>query len=341
MEEQIRRIEKEALKKIDEASGFEALKEIKVRYLGKKGEITRVLRGMGRLDPAERPKVGRVVNGVKEGLEGALKRKEEELKEEAREGAYGRESLDVTLPGVPLGQGHPHPITLVMEEIKEIFMGMGFKIEDGPEVETDYYNFEALNIPRDHPARDMQDSFYMTEDLLLRTHTSPVQARVMEKKAPELPIRVIVPGKVYRRDDDATHSFMFHQVEGLAVDRKVSLSDLKGTLLSFARQMFGPDQKIRLRPSYFPFTEPSAEVDISCVICSGQGCRVCSNTGWLEILGSGMVHPRVFEMSGYDPEQVTGFAFGMGVERIAMLKYGIDDLRMFYVNDMRMLKQFR
>jgi phenylalanyl-tRNA synthetase alpha chain len=341
VQEQLKQIADGALKKIGSAGNFEELKEIKVHYLGKKGEITKVLRGMGQLDPAMRPLIGSIVNEVKEQLEKALKDKEQALKEKGRESAYVREALDVTLPGIPVRQGHPHPISLVMEEIKEIFMGMGYKIEDGPEVETDYYNFEALNIPRDHPARDMQDSFYMTEDLLLRTHTSPVQARVMERLVPELPIRVIVPGKVYRRDDDATHSPMFHQVEGLAVDKKISLSDLKGTLLSFARQMFGPRQKIRLRPSYFPFTEPSAEVDISCVMCSGNGCRVCGRTGWLEILGSGMVHPRVFEMSGYDPGEVTGFAFGMGVERVAMLKYGIDDLRIFYVNDMRMLRQFR
>ncbi len=341
MQEQLKEIADKALKKIESAGNFAELKVIKVHYLGKKGEITKVLRGMGQLDPSMRPLIGSTVNEVKEQLEKALTDKEQSLKEKGRESAYVREALDVTLPGIPIRQGHPHPISLVMEEIKEIFMGMGYKIEDGPEVETDYYNFEALNIPRDHPARDMQDSFYMTEDLLLRTHTSPVQARVMERQVPELPIRVIVPGKVYRRDDDATHSPMFHQVEGLAVDKKISLSDLKGTLLSFARQMFGPRQKIRLRPSYFPFTEPSAEVDISCVMCSGQGCRVCGGTGWLEILGSGMVHPRVFEMSGYDPGEVTGFAFGMGVERVAMLKYGIDDLRMFYVNDMRMLRQFR
>lgn len=341
MQEALRKMKEAAHQRIVKAADSAELKEIKVQYLGKKGEITRILRGMGQLDPKERPIVGNIANQVKENLVQALRDREEILKDEARQAEYTRESLDVTLPGVPLRQGHPHPITLIMEEVKGIFMGMGFRVEDGPELETDYYNFAALNIPRDHPARDMQDSFYLTEELLLRTHTSPVQARVMEKMVPELPIRVIVPGKVYRRDDDATHSFMFHQVEGLAVDKKISLSDLKGTLLSFARQMFGPEQKIRLRPSYFPFTEPSAEVDISCVMCKGRGCRVCGSTGWLEILGAGMVHPRVFRMSGYDPEAVTGFAFGMGVERVAMLKYGIDDLRMFYVNDLRMLRQFR
>jgi phenylalanyl-tRNA synthetase alpha chain len=341
MQEQLRKMEEEALQRIRRAAGFAELKEIRVQYLGKKGEITQILRGMAGLSPDERPQVGNVANQVKEELVRALREREDTLKEEERQADYIREALDVTLPGIPLRQGHPHPITLVMEEIKGIFMGMGFRVVDGPELETDYYNFEALNIPKDHPARDMQDSFYLAEELLLRTHTSPVQARVMEMLVPELPIRVIVPGKVYRRDDDATHSFMFHQVEGLAVDRKISLSDLKGTLLSFARQMFGPKQKVRLRPSYFPFTEPSAEVDISCVMCDGQGCRVCGSTGWLEILGSGMVHPRVFQMSGYDPDEVTGFAFGMGVERVAMLKYGIDDLRMFYVNDLRMLRQFR
>ncbi len=250
------------------------------------------------------------------------------------------ERLDVTMPGIPQPLGHLHPLTLVMDEIAEIFLGMGFNIAEGPEVETDYYNFEALNIPKDHPARDMQDSFYFGSDILLRTHTSPVQVHTMVKTAPNVPVRIIAPGKVYRRDDDATHSPMFHQVEGLAIDRNISLSDLKGTLLLFVRQMFGAHQQVRLRPSFFPFTEPSAEVDMSCVICAGKGCRVCKETGWLEILGAGMVHPRVLEMSGYDPEEYTGYAFGMGVERIAMLKYGIDDLRLFFKNDLRMLRQF-
>ncbi len=341
MQDQLKKIEVNALKEIEMTGSFDELSELKVRYLGKKGAMTKVLRGMGQLSPEERPLIGNIANKIKDKLETALKEKEFLLKEKEREEIYVKEKIDVTLPGVSSQQGQLHPITLVLNEIKEIFLGMGYIIEEGPEVETDYYNFEALNIPKDHPARDMQDSFYLTEELLLRTHTSPMQARVMEKIAPKLPVRVIVPGKVYRRDDDATHSPMFHQVEGLAIDKNISLSDLKGTLLSFAQQMFGSDKEVRLRPSYFPFTEPSAEVDISCVMCSGKGCRVCSNTGWLEILGSGMVHPRVLEMSGYNPKEVMGFAFGMGVERIAMLKYGIDDLRLFYVNDLRMLKQFK
>lgn len=228
-----------------------------------------------------------------------------------------------------------------MDEIAEIFLGMGFTVAEGPEVETDYYNFEALNLPKDHPAREMQDSFYFTPDMLLRTHTSPVQVHTMEKMAPQVPVRIIAPGKVYRRDDDATHSPMFHQVEGLVIDHHISLADLKGTLLLFAQQMFGPHQQVRLRPSFFPFTEPSAEVDITCMVCNGKGCRTCKDTGWIEILGSGMVHPRVLEMSGYDPEEYTGFAFGMGVERIAMLKYGVDDLRLFFLNDLRLARQFR
>jgi len=252
----------------------------------------------------------------------------------------GEDRIDVTLPGRPVELGQKHPLTMINDEIKDIFLGLGFQIAYGPEIETDYYNFEALNMPEDHPARDMQDSYYITPQLLLRTHTSPVQIRAMEKQAPKLPVRIIAPGKVYRRDDDATHSPMFHQCEGLVVDTDITFADLKGTLLLFAREMFGPEQKIRLRPSYFPFTEPSAEVDISCIMCGGLGCRVCSSTGWLEILGSGMVHPNVLEVSGYDPRSVTGFAFGMGVERIAMLKYGIGDLRHFFSNDLRFLKQF-
>ncbi len=340
MQEQLKDIENVALEEIKAVLTFEDLSRVKVHYLGKKGAMTGILRGMGRLSHAERPLVGNLANKIKENLLAALKDKECSLKEKEREKKYLTEKIDVTLPGISRQPGQLHPISLALEEIKDIFLGMGFTIEDGPEVETDYYNFEALNIPREHPARDMQDSFYLTEELLLRTHTSPVQARVMERLAPTVPVRIIVPGKVYRRDDDVTHSPMFHQVEGLAIDKKISLGDLKGTLLSFAQQMFGSQQKVRLRPSYFPFTEPSAEVDISCVICNGEGCRVCGQTGWLEILGAGMVHPRVLEMSGYDPDKVTGFAFGMGVERVAMLKYGIDDLRMFYVNDIRMLKQF-
>jgi phenylalanyl-tRNA synthetase alpha chain len=284
--------------------------------------------------------MGQLVNQVRTKLEEALSAKTEEIKEAVLEKRLASEKIDVTLPGRKSGIGHKHPITLTMNRIKEIFMRMGFSIEEGPEIEQDYFNFEAMNLPKDHPARDMQDSFYITEEFLLRTHTSPVQARTMQKCEPNQPIRIISPGKVFRRDYDATHSPMFHQVEGLVVDKGVSFSDLKGTLEMFVHEMFGDSVGVRLRPSFFPFTEPSAEVDISCVMCHGKGCRVCSGTGWLEILGSGMVHPHVLEMSGYDPNKVSGFAFGMGVERIAMLVYGIDDLRLFFENDMRFLRQF-
>ncbi|MGB4215053.1 MAG: phenylalanine--tRNA ligase subunit alpha, partial [Dethiobacteria bacterium] len=284
---------------------------------------------------------GRKANNLRKKIEELLGYKEEELREAAAAARLEEERIDVTLPGAPFKLGRKHPLTLVLEEITAIFTGLGFQVARGPEIESEYYNFEALNLPADHPARDMQDSFYFTPQILLRTHTSPVQVRTMELTAPRLPVRIIAPGKVYRRDDDATHSPMFHQVEGLAVDRGVTFADLKGTLLLFAREMFGPEQRIRLRPSFFPFTEPSAEVDIACIICGGEGCRTCGHSGWLEILGCGMVHPRVLEVSGYDPEDVTGFAFGMGVERIAMLKYGIDDIRLLFSNDLRFLRQFR
>ncbi|HHX75619.1 MAG TPA: phenylalanine--tRNA ligase subunit alpha [Firmicutes bacterium] len=341
MQEKLQALAARARAEIAAAANGEELKQIQVRYLGKKGEITAVLRGMGQLPPAARPVIGNLANKIRDELSALFASRENELREEERRRQMAADQVDVTLPGRPQQLGYLHPLTQVMEEIAEIFLGMGFTIAEGPEVETDYYNFEALNIPKDHPAREMQDSFYFQADLLLRTHTSPVQVRTMEKMAPEVPVRIIAPGKVYRRDDDATHSPMFHQVEGLVIDRNISLSDLKGTLLLFARQMFGEQQQVRLRPSFFPFTEPSAEVDISCVICGGTGCRTCKDTGWIEILGSGMVHPRVLEMSGYDPEEYCGYAFGMGVERIAMLKYGVDDLRLFFRNDLRMLRQFR
>jgi phenylalanyl-tRNA synthetase alpha chain len=341
MLDRLKEIGKNAQAEIAGANTLDELKQIQVQYLGKKGEITSVLRGMGQLPPEERPVVGGVANEIRDELTELFGAREGELKESARKKSMAAEKIDVTLPGRPQELGQLHPLTRVMEEMAEIFLGLGFTIAEGPEIETDYYNFEALNIPKEHPAREMQDSFYITPELLLRTHTSPVQIRTMEKVAPEVPVRIIAPGKVYRRDDDATHSPMFHQVEGLVIDRGISLSDLKGTLLLFAQQMFGPKQQVRLRPSFFPFTEPSAEVDISCVICAGQGCRTCKGSGWIEILGSGMVHPRVLEMSGYDPEEHTGYAFGMGVERIAMLKYGVDDLRLFFLNDVRMLRQFR
>lgn len=330
----------EARKALAGAGGLEELNEIRVRYLGKKGELTQVLRGMGSLSAEERPRIGQVANEVRASIEEELAARTAALKELVKEQRLRSEGIDVTLPGTPVLPGGKHPLTMVQEEIQEIFLGLGFSIAEGPEIETDYYNFEALNLPKDHPARDMQDTFFISSEILLRTHTSPVQVRTMEKTAPELPVKIIVPGKVYRRDDDATHSPMFNQVEGLAIDRRITFSDLKGTLDLFAREMFGPKTKTRFRPSYFPFTEPSAEVDISCVMCGGKGCRVCSHTGWLEILGSGMVHPRVLEVSGYNAEEVTGFAFGMGVERVAMLKYGIDDMRLLFENDLRFLQQF-
>ncbi|HHW06723.1 MAG TPA: phenylalanine--tRNA ligase subunit alpha [Clostridia bacterium] len=340
MKEQLLKIAQEAEGECRAAATQEELEQIRVKYLGKKGALTQVLRGMGKLSAEERPVIGKLANEVKERLEAGLAERSRELKAEARQMQLAKETLDISLPGLRFAKGRKHPLTLVLEEIKHIFVTMGYSVAEGPEIELDYYNFEALNIPKNHPARDMQDSFYISEEVLLRTHTSPVQVRVFEQMAPKLPVKIIAPGKVFRRDDDATHSPMFHQVEGLLVDEHVTFSDLKGTLLAFAKQMFGPDREIRLRPSYFPFTEPSAEVDISCIMCNGAGCRVCSNTGWLEILGSGMVHPRVLEMGGYDPEKVSGFAFGMGVERIAMLKYGIDDLRLLFENDLRFLHQF-
>ncbi|TEB05947.1 Phenylalanine--tRNA ligase alpha subunit [Pelotomaculum schinkii] len=340
MEEKLKRLHEEAHKSLAEARTMDELNEIRVRILGKKGELTQILRGMGGLSSEERPRIGQVANEVRDAIEGELAVRTAGLKELLKEQKLREEGIDITLPGTPVLRGRKHPLTIVREEIQDIFLGLGFSIAEGPEVETDYYNFEALNLPKDHPARDMQDTFFISPETLLRTHTSPVQVRTMEKTAPELPVKIIVPGKVYRRDDDATHSPMFNQVEGLAVDRRITFSDLKGTLDLFARLMFGMKTRTRFRPSFFPFTEPSAEVDISCVICGGDGCRVCSHTGWLEILGSGMVHPRVLEVSGYNSEEVTGFAFGMGVERITMLKYGIDDMRLLFDNDLRFLQQF-
>jgi len=340
LEEKLKMLNEKARKALAEARTLEELNEIRVRILGKKGELTQILRGMGGLGPEERPRIGQIANEVRDGIEEELAARTVVLKNQLKEQKLREERIDITLPGTPLLRGRKHPLTIVMEEIQDIFLGLGFSIAEGPEVETDYYNFEALNLPKDHPARDMQDTFFISPEILLRTHTSPVQVRTMEKTAPELPVKIIVPGKVYRRDDDATHSPMFNQVEGLAVDRRITFSDLKGTLDLFARLMFGMKTRTRFRPSFFPFTEPSAEVDISCVICGGDGCRVCSHTGWLEILGAGMVHPRVLEVSGYNSEEVTGFAFGMGVERITMLKYGIDDMRLLFDNDLRFLQQF-
>lgn len=341
MQEKLKEMAAVAAEAVASAQTDEELKQVEVRFLGKKGELTQILRSMGTLPPGERPVVGSLANRIKEELERRIAERKQVILLEERQRKMAASRIDVTLPGRPVQLGHLHPLTIVINEISDIFLGMGFSIAEGPEIETDYYNFEALNIPPDHPAREMQDSFYINPEILLRTQTSPVQVRTMEKMAPRVPVRIIAPGKVYRRDDDATHSPMFHQVEGLVVDKNISMADLKGTLLLFARKMFGPDQEIRLRPSFFPFTEPSAEVDIACVFCGGKGCRTCKDTGWIEILGSGMVHPNVLAVSGYDPEEFTGYAFGMGVERIAMLKYGVDDLRLFFNNDYRMLRQFR
>lgn len=340
MEQQLKSLKAEAIQAFSAAENLNALNELRVEYLGKKGSLTTILRGLGALSPEDRPKVGQMVNEVRAELESMLNNKNNELKAIELAARLKAEKIDVTLPGRINQVGHLHPLTLTLNRIKSIFMQMGFSVAEGPEVEQDHFNFEALNLPKDHPARDMQDSFYITEEILLRTHTSPVQARTMQANEPNSPIRIIAPGKVYRRDYDATHSPMFTQVEGLVVDKNISFSDLKGMLETFIHQIFNENVGVRFRPSFFPFTEPSAEVDISCVMCQGKGCRVCKGTGWLEILGSGMVHPRVLKMSGYDPNEVSGFAFGMGVERIAMLLYGIDDLRLFYDNDLRFLRQF-
>jgi len=337
---QLEKIKLEAKEYLMSSKTLDKLNELRVKYLGKKGELTKVLRGMGQLSPEERPTIGQLANKIRDELNIILDEQVNILKKAEQDRKLSLETIDVTLPGKDFLKGTKHPLTLVIEEAKQIFMGLGFQIAEGPDIETDYYNFEALNLPKDHPARDMQDTFYVTPDVVLRTHTSPVQVRTMEKMAPSLPVKIICPGKVYRKDDDATHSPMFHQIEGLVIDKNIRMSDLKGVLLVFAQQMFGSEQKVRLRPSYFPFTEPSAEVDISCIMCGGEGCRVCSQTGWLEILGSGMVHPNVLKYGGYDPTEVTGFAFGMGVERIAMLKYGINDLRIMFENDVRFLRQF-
>ena len=312
---------------------------IRVKYLGKKGELTAVLRGMGALTPEERPVVGQMANDVRAEIEAALTTVVAAAKEKALNDRLAREKLDVTMPGKCDRVGHQHPLTRAQREMEEIFIGMGFEIAEGPEVEYDYYNFKALNIPENHPARDTQDTFYITDNILLRSQTSPVQVRVMEKQSP--PIRVISPGRVYRSDAlDATHSPLFHQMEGLVVDKGITMSDLKGTLETFARKMFGDKTEIRFRPHHFPFTEPSAEVDVSCFVCGGKGCRVCKGEGWIEILGAGMVHPFVLSNCGIDPEVYSGFAFGMGLERVTMTRYGIDDIRLFYENDERFLKQF-
>ena len=340
MEQELQRIKEVALTAIKAATDQQALQDVRVKYLGKKGEVTALLKGLGKLSPEERPKMGAFVNAVRETLEAELDKIKSSMETAAMNARLEEEKIDITLPGRTPKTGHIHPLTTVNEMIEDFFMKMGYTVEEGPEIEQDHFNFECLNLPKDHPARDMQDSFYITENFLLRTHTSPVQARTMQRHEPNSPIRMIAPGKVYRWDYDATHSPVFHQVEGLIIDEHITFADLKGTIETFLRHMFGDETKVRFRTSFFPFTEPSAEVDISCVMCGGEGCRVCSHTGWLEILGCGMVHPRVLELNGYDPNKVKGFAFGMGVERIAMLLYGIGDLRLFFEDDIRFLEQF-
>ncbi len=335
MKERLLDIKEHALKDLASIEDLSDLENFRIKYLGKKGQVTSEMKRLGELSPEDRPEVGKLANEIKAELSNRL--------EEALVNIEARKEkkdifLDVTLPGRVPFMGHLHPISQVNREICSIFIKMGYRIVQGPNVELDYYNFEALNFPKDHPARDMQDTFYISDGVVLRTHTSPMQIRVMEKQKP--PVSIIAPGKVYRSDSDISHTPMFHQVEGLFVDKGITFGDLKGTLTSFVHQMFGADVSLRFRPSFFPFTEPSAEVDIQCVICKGKGCRTCSNTGWLEILGSGMVDPAVYGFVDYDPELYSGFAFGMGIERIAMLKYGIDDIQLFFKNDMRFLRQF-
>lgn len=340
MEEQLKVLQEEAIKKAAAAQDLKELNDVRVAYLGKKGPVTEVLKGMGKLSAEERPKMGALVNVVREAITKAIESKQASLESEAIQKQLAEESVDVTLPGRPVKLGGHHPLTRITEEIEDLFIGMGYTVAEGPEVEQDYYNFEALNLPKGHPARDMQDTFYITPELLMRTHTSPVQVRTMLQHEGKGPVKIICPGKVYRRDsDDATHSHQFNQIEGLVVGENIRMSDLKGTLDVFAKKMFGAERQIRLRPSFFPFTEPSVEVDVSCM-CGGKGCSICKGTGWIEVLGAGMVHPNVLEMAGFDSNVYSGFAFGMGQERIAMLKYGIDDIRHFYTNDLRFLKQF-
>ncbi|MFT3982969.1 MAG: phenylalanine--tRNA ligase subunit alpha [Lachnospiraceae bacterium] len=339
MKEQLKQIRDEALNQIQASDVLEKLNEVRVNFLGKKGELTSVLKGMKDVAPEDRPKVGQMVNETREAIEQALEEAKLKMERAVREVQMKNEVIDVTLPAKKDTMGHRHPNTIVMEEVERIFVGMGYEVVEGPEIETDYYNFEALNIPADHPAKDEQDTFYVNGDFLLRTQTSGTQVHEMEKG--RLPIRMIAPGRVFRSDEvDATHSPSFHQIEGLVIDKHITFADLKGTLAEFAKEMFGEETKVRFRPHHFNFTEPSAEADVSCFKCGGKGCRFCKGTGWIEILGCGMVHPNVLKMSGIDPEEYSGFAFGLGLERIALLKYEIDDMRLLYENDIRFLKQF-
>ena len=339
MKERLQEIRERALEQINSTDSLEKLNEVRVSILGKKGELTEVLKGMKDVEPKDRPMVGQTVNETRQAIEEVLENARKELSEKMREIQMKAEVIDVTLPAKKNNVGHSHPNTLALEEIKKIFVGMGYEVVEGPEVEYDYYNFEALNIPANHPAKDEQDTFYINDKIVLRTQTSSVQVREMEKG--KLPLRMISPGRVYRADEvDATHSPCFHQVEGLVIDENITFADLKGTLVEFAKEVFGPETKVKFRPHHFPFTEPSAEMDVSCFKCGGKGCRMCKGEGWIEILGCGMVHPHVLEMSGIDTDKYTGFAFGVGLERIALLKYEIDDMRLLYENDARFLKQF-
>ena len=338
MQEKLQELKNQAQAELGQVTDEASLQNLKAKFVGRKGGITEIVKSMKDVLPQDRPKMGMLINEVKTSVEALFDEKLNQIKEDKRKRAIAEEKIDVTLPGRGVFVGAKHPVSQVMEEIVTIFERMGFEVAEGPEVETDYYNFEALNIPKNHPARDMQDTFYFSDDVVLRTHTSPVQIRIMERQEP--PIKIIAPGRVYRCDSDVSHTPMFHQIEGLLVDKNVTFGDLKGVLTEFLRLVFGEGLGVRFRPSFFPFTEPSAEVDIECVICSGQGCRVCKDSGWLEILGCGMVDPEVFKSVNYDPEVYSGFAFGMGIERIAMLKFGINDIRLFFENDVRFLRQF-
>ena len=338
MQEKLEDLKNQAQTELKQVSNEVSLQNLKAKFVGRKGVITEITKSMKDVSSEDRPKMGMLINEVKTYIEALFDEKLNQIKEEKKKRAIAEEKIDVTLPGRNVSLGARHPVSQVMEEIVTIFERMGFEVAEGPEVETDYYNFEALNIPKDHPARDMQDTFYISDDVVLRTHTSPVQIRVMEKEEP--PIKIIAPGRVYRCDSDVSHTPMFHQIEGLLVDKNVTFGDLKGVLTEFLRLVFGEGLGVRFRPSFFPFTEPSAEVDIECVICGGQGCRVCKDSGWLEILGCGMVDPEVCKSVNYDPEVYSGFAFGMGIERITMLKFGINDIRLFFENDVRFLRQF-
>ncbi|MFR3727252.1 phenylalanine--tRNA ligase subunit alpha [Lacrimispora sp.] len=339
MKDQLEKIKQEALKQIEASDALEKLNDIKVAYLGKKGELTNVLKSMKDVAPEDRPKVGQMVNDARALIEGKLEETMAALQKKAREEQLKKEVIDVTLPAKRGKVGHAHPNTIALEEVERIFVGMGYEVMEGPEVEYDAYNFEKLNIPKNHPARDEQDTFYISDSIVLRSQTSPVQVRAMEEG--KLPIRMLAPGRVFRSDEvDATHSPSFHQIEGLVIDKNITFADLKGTLAEFAKELFGPETKVKFRPHHFPFTEPSAEVDVTCFKCGGKGCRFCKGSGWIEILGCGMVHPNVLKMSGIDPDEYSGFAFGVGLERIALLKYEIDDMRLLYENDIRFLKQF-